>query len=358
MTGTKTFVWQALLAALVLSPGSALAEVEVVLDSSSGAIKVYGLEPTRRQNLVDDPEGIFLQHNEMVGAKSMALSAGEIDNTLVVYPRFRLQPGAEYRFRLDLEGIEDFETSLSVKGTDATPPKLLWHSPRASVIPENTLRLYLMFSEPMALGQVGNAIRLERSDGSTVQSPFLNLGTELWDREQRRLTLLFDPGRIKQGVGPNLTEGAPLQSGRRYSLVISGSIKSAAAKRLGDDVRLPLIVGPAERRALDPSKWGLSSPEIGTRDAFQLRFDRIMDQGMSSGLITVVNQYDQSVGGRIESDDGANWVFKPNEPWAGTERLRFDHSLEDVAGNTNRASFDAGPGTIGKASETTTLSIF
>ena len=36
----------------------------------------------------------------------------------------------------------------------------------------------------------------------------------------------LDPGRIKQGVGPNAIAEAPLVEGQRYQLVVSGKTKA------------------------------------------------------------------------------------------------------------------------------------
>lgn len=119
----------------------------------------------------------------------------------------------------------------------AEPPQLLWPVPNATVIPENTLRLYLMFSDPMANGFAREAIWIERADGTVVDSRLLNISTELWDIEQRRLTLLFDPVRIKQGGGPNQSDGAPLQAGNSYVLLVVGGMKNAKGLTSNHEVR-------------------------------------------------------------------------------------------------------------------------
>ena len=50
--------------------------------------------------------------------------------------------------------------------------------------------------------------------------PLLELDQELWDREGQRLTVLFDPGRIKRGVLPRDEVGSALFEGSAYTLVI------------------------------------------------------------------------------------------------------------------------------------------
>ncbi|MCH7864908.1 MAG: hypothetical protein IIC56_06820, partial [Proteobacteria bacterium] len=92
--------------------------------------------------------------------------------------------------------------------------------PSADVLPENLLKFYLHFSAPMSRGDSYQHIRLVRQNGSVVDLPFLELDQELWDRRQTRLTLLFDPGRIKRGLKPHEEVGPALKPGRRYTLEI------------------------------------------------------------------------------------------------------------------------------------------
>ena len=69
----------------------------------------------------------------------------------------------------------------------------------------------------MSRGEVYRRVRLVGEQGD-VDLPFLELGEELWDPEGRRLTLLFDPGRIKRGLKPREDAGQILQPGKRYAL--------------------------------------------------------------------------------------------------------------------------------------------
>lgn len=348
---------QAMLAALLLSPAAVSAEVRAIIDGPTGSIHISGLEARERHDLVENPEDIFLQIESLQGHGAIALTVLGDQDTLVVQPRFSLLPGEAYVLRLGQDGEAVFETTLRVPSTEISRPDLSWRAPAAAVIPENTLRLYLMFSEPMAIGQVRDAVWLERADGAVVDSPFLNLQTELWDGGQRRLTLLFDPGRIKRGVGPNESDGAPLQDGERYVLVLSPDLASAAGAPLGSEIRLPLTVGPAQRDLLDPSAWAFTAPAIGSTDPLNVHFDRLMDRGAAERLIAVVGPSGDTVPGVVEATDHA-WHFAPTLPWSGTEGLRIDPDLEDVAGNTIHAPFDAASGAMGHVVDDTTVAIF
>ncbi len=92
-------------------------------------------------------------------------------------------------------------------------------------LPANLLRLYLNFDTPMARGQVAEFIHLVDAQGQEMPNAFLNLGIEFWSTDQRRLTILFDPGRLKQGVGPNAVIGPPLAPG--------GAMGSGSSKECG-----------------------------------------------------------------------------------------------------------------------------
>ncbi|MBO9453402.1 Ig-like domain-containing protein [Tropicibacter sp. R16_0] len=342
MSAIRFMVRQAMLAALLLPPISGAAEVHAEFDATSGSVIVSGLDEKERRELTGSPSEIYLQHAAADSSRSMALSLRTEGQTLFIDPRFGLRPGAGYIVR-----FRDFETEIAVPGDEINTPELLWHAPADAQVPANMLRLYLMFSEPMARGQVRGSIWLERADGSRVDSPFLNLHAELWDRGQRRLTLLFDPGRIKQGVGPNQTDGAPLEVGESYRLIVADTMASAEGAPLGDRLVLPFRVGPALRTAVRPDDWLITSPEPGTSVPIAVTFDRAMDRGASARLINILDGSGTKVPGTVATD-GRTWRFVPKMPWPAGVRLRVDPDLEDISGNSLRAPFDAIANTIGQ----------
>ena len=69
--------------------------------------------------------------------------------------------------------------------------------------------------------------------GVKFTGAFLALDQELWDPVRRRITLLFDPGRVKRGVRTNLESGAPLVAGRRYRLVIDDALAGRQRRGAG-----------------------------------------------------------------------------------------------------------------------------
>lgn len=214
--------------------------------------------------------------------------------------------------------------------------------PTSDVLPENLLRLYVHFSQPMRRGQVRKAITLLGENGEQIVNPFLNLAIELWDHNERRLTLLFDPGRIKRGVGPNVQVGAPLQRNKNYTLMISQSMKDYRGKPLARAFTKSFTATAPIRSALLPEKWLSGLPTAKSQEPLILTFARIMDRPMLYRSIRVRDADGQVVtGSMMMLENETRWEFVPSSPWqAGPYRLAVSTDLEDVAGNNVRAPFD------------------
>ncbi|NNE89615.1 MAG: hypothetical protein HKN27_16220 [Silicimonas sp.] len=356
MRRAKHLVRQALLAAFILFPMSALAEVSSRFDHVSGNVALRGLDPDQRAEILADPAKMRLQVSGLETQRGMLATVKSDGADLVITPRFALRPGTDYVVHLTVEGTTG-ASQFTVPAADAVMPALTGFAPSQSVIPANTLRMYVQFSEPMARGQFREAITLWRSEGVQVESPFLTLGPELWDPTQTRLTLLLDPGRVKQGVGPNAVGGAPLVSGEAYQLVVSGEMKSAVGVPLGQDATISIRAGDAERRAITPGNWRVLRPQAGSQMPLTVTFARIMDSGAVVRLLTLENDQGRRVRGQVNTD-GGGWSLVPDHPWqAGTYQLIVAPELEDVSGNSIGVPFDAATGTIGQIEEAVILNI-
>lgn len=342
MTRVTKLVRRVLLAVLIASPLPSAAEIAAQFDTETGAVHVTGLEDTERTVLLASPERMTLKVAGASSVRGTPFKASEASDVLVINPRFALRLGMDYELTLD-----DTALPVVLPTPDAPTPQLVVISPSQGVIPANTLRMYLQFSEPMARGYIRDAVTLLRADGSEVPSPFLTLGPELWDGSQTRVTLFFDPGRIKQGVGPNATVGAPLIAGESYRLVVRGALQSAAGEALGSDVSVAFRVGPAIRRPIDPTAWQILTPPAGTQAPLTVAFGRIIDTGVVRRLVTLRDADGNQMQGHIETD-GGGWSLTPHRPWAaGDYALLIDAELEDISGNTPGVPFDAQEGTIG-----------
>jgi len=337
-----TRVRHALLAVLIASPLPMSAEVVARYEVASGQVHVTGLDDEQRNEIVASPNLMTLRVARAASTRGTPFGVTETSDGLLLTPRFTLRKGTDYE--LELDGIK---LPISLPALEAPQPRLTGLSPSQGVVPSNTLRMYLHFSEPMARGQIRDSIRLTRADGTEIANPFLTLGPELWNGSQTRITLLFDPGRIKQGVGPNATVGPPLIANESYLLEISGEMESAAGKALGSDIFVAFQAGPAERRPIDPTSWQLLLPPPGTQETFTVAFDRIVDIGIAQRFLKLRDPNGQILKGHIQTD-GGGWSITPETPWiAGDYVLVVDPEFEDISGNTPSVPFDAKSGTIG-----------
>lgn len=98
---------------------------------------------------------------------------------------------------------------FTLPGADIDPSTVVTAIyPSTDEVPANLLRLYLQFSAPMSRDQAVEHIEV-LADGEVVEGAFVVPQQELWSPAGDRLTLFFDPGRLKLEVGPNLEIGAP-----------------------------------------------------------------------------------------------------------------------------------------------------
>jgi hypothetical protein len=218
--------------------------------------------------------------------------------------------------------------------------------PSSATLPSNQLKLYLVFSAPMRSGDVWPKIHLVENvagqAGKLAVLPFVELDQELWNPDHTRLTLLFDPGRIKRGVKPNVDMGPVLEEGKRYTLVIDRDFTDANGVPLAETFRHDFTAGPAERRGLDPKLWKLSEPKPGTLDPLVIEFDRPLDYALLQDVFRIVSSVGVGVSGTAASAPGeSQWRFQPSQPWkAGDYNLMVDMALEDLAGNRIGRPFD------------------
>jgi hypothetical protein len=209
--------------------------------------------------------------------------------------------------------------------------------PSSSVLPENQLKMYVQFSGPMQRGGIWPKIHVIDAAGKPAYLPFVELDQELWDRSQQRLTMLFDPGRIKRGVKPNVDMGPVLEAGQRYTLVIDADLKDARGAPLEAPFRKEFTVGPAERRGIDTKLWKITQPKQGTTEPLVIDFDRPLDYALLQDVFQVTGVK----GAASIGNDEMQWSFKPASPWtAGNHTLVIDMALEDLAGNRIGRPFD------------------
>ena len=265
---------------------------------------------------------------------------------LVFEPRYPPVAGVSYRAVFDPSAIGRSGSSVSRAfdlSRPRTPPAVVEHVyPSAHVLPENQLKLYIHFSAPMTRGEAYRHIRLLDENDQEVELAFLELTQELWTRDFRRFTILFDPGRIKTGLVPNLEEGRALVPGRTYTLVIGGEWRDGNGQPLLSEYRKTFRAGPFDDVAPDTATWRLRVPDARTRDPIAAEFDEPLDRGLLGGLLTIVDSAGGPIEGTVDVDRGeTRWLFVPANRWQpGGYQLVVGTELEDLAGNALNGLFE------------------
>ena len=261
------------------------------------------------------------------------------NGTLVFDPRFAPGAGLPLRAVLDIPGARPREFSFTTAAPAATARAASVHRiyPTSPVLPENQLKLYIEFSSPMSQGEAWQHLRLLDERGATVDAPFLEIEQELWDPDGKRLTVLFDPGRIKRGLASLHDAGTSLEAGKRYTLVVDVHWRDSHGVSLKEPHRKEFSVVAADRTPPDPANWTVLPPPAGTREPLIVEFPEPLDRALLEHSIAV-----KDTAGRVTVGDGeTEWRFTPESPWGSRDYvLRIDTRLEDRAGNRVGRPFD------------------
>jgi len=225
---------------------------------------------------------------------------------------------------------------------NASIPQVMHIYPSADSVPENLLKVYLQFSEPMAAGKSLQYVTLIRNNLDTLPDTFLDLQPELWNPDGSCLTLWLDPGRIKQGLIPNEQLGALLKSGDTYTLIISSGWLSKQGKKSVNNMVKTFYVGPRDDQKPDITKWQISHPRKGTKDTLHIDFSKALDFMLIKSAITFEDSSGHEVPGEISINKNERGLFfLPITNWtSGVYFINADPQLEDLAGNNLSRPFD------------------
>ena len=213
--------------------------------------------------------------------------------------------------------------------------KVMGIYPLAAELPENLLRLYIYFNTPMKKGQALTHIQLVDAAGNIDNQAFMEFKQELWSADGKRLTLLFDPGRIKRGVSTNLDLGPALLEGNQYQLTIAANWQDVHGQDLAFDFKKEFGVVKAYREQILAKDLEILVPKENSSDSLRISFNRIMDHALIQSMIRIEFEDRKLVGGHWEiSKDETKALFFPEGAWKkGSYRLIMNGRLEDVSGN-------------------------
>jgi hypothetical protein len=268
----------------------------------------------------------------LVGTYSVDASA------LVFRPRFPLSPGMHVRAEFQPPNGARVDSTFDIPAAaPLTATTRVAHVyPSTATLPANALKLYVYFSAPMQKGDSWKHLHLLR-DGAPVPYPFLELDQELWDRDQKRFTVLFDPGRIKRGLASLAEAGPALEEGHAYTLVIDRDWLDARGAPMASEFRKEFRAAAADRIPPNAKTWSVSAPHARSTDPLVMRFPKPLDYALLQHEIEVAG-----VSGTVSVDrDETEWRFTPGRPWrAGTYSIVIRTTLEDLAGNHINRAFD------------------
>ncbi|MGI9542184.1 MAG: Ig-like domain-containing protein [Cyclobacteriaceae bacterium] len=274
---------------------------------------------------------------------------------LSFYPRFAPPPGISYSvlFRADvLEELlhgpsisDSFNQSKTVKFPDANnKAETLVEGiyPGTNELPSNVLRFYVHFSGPMGYENPYAYLKLYNEMGVEILDPFVEVDQGLWDETRTRLTVLVHPGRVKRGVGPNMTVGPVFEEGKSYKLFIDKEWKDINAQPLLDNYEQTYQIATADRVKVSTALWRVQKPREGTLSPLQIHFGEALDHALARRMISINKADGLLVEGTVSLDPmQLIWLFKPANPWkAGDYRVIINTKLEDLAGNNLIGVFD------------------
>jgi hypothetical protein len=325
--------------AIVLLLGTVAGAQSVSIQLEAGAFKVAGWTPPAAA-----PSGGWMSVFAVFAGPGDAPMLGTytVDRgTLLFRPRYPLSSGVKYRAVFHAAGQRAVEQVFDGPARVAAAPTRVEHVyPSAAVLPSNTLRLYIYFSAPMSRGEAARRIHiLDRNDKELAG--VLLPGEELWDPNNQRLTMTFDPGRIKRGLESNVKMGPPIGEGQRYTLVIDGSWPDARSVPLAATYRKVFTGGPPLRVPPDPKQWQVTAPRPGTSLPVTVNFGRPMNITLLQRMLNVTSGAGPVAGTVAVEQRESLWRFTPKTPWTpGAYKIVVDTGLEDVAGNRIGQPFD------------------
>jgi hypothetical protein len=274
-------------------------------------------------------------------------------------PRYRILPNLEYHAAVNAAALGGpgpplAEATLRIPRPPNLPAAAVERVyPTADKLPENLLKIYVHFTAPMHQGRAYEYMQLLGPDGKPVALPFLEIAEELWDPSGKRLTLLLDPGRVKEGLKPREEFGPILTAGRRYTLIIAPQPRGSGGNAddvwsdiygqpLQKQVRKEFEAGPPEKRPIDPAEWTLTAPAAGSSGPLTVTFPRPLDHALLQRVVRVVGADGRSIEGDIKlGERETSWQFTPRAAWAaGDYVLEAESILEDMAGNRIGRAFE------------------
>lgn len=222
-------------------------------------------------------------------------------------------------------------------------PRLLGIYPKLDTVPENLLKMYLVFDKPMQQSQSTlDFIKVFNQTTEKEVEVFLPLENELWNADKTELTLWLDPGRIKKDLIPNQEKGIPIEKGNDYEMVIENGLSDKDGTELGKPYVKRFHVGKRDETRPNKDQWKITKPSFDTREGLGISFGESMDVMLIEESIQIIGENNEVLeGGFLPSKKGTSVLFIPEKLWKKqTYKIAVSSTIEDLAGNNLYRLFD------------------
>lgn len=292
-----------------------------------------------KQSPVDSIEKHLTIHLAKPGAPAILGEYTVNDEWVVFKPLIPFSGGLKYEVRYLNRTLQ----LLDIASPDSTEKTTVYDIyPRQDTLPENLLKIYIRFTQPMQEGVSAEHVVLIKDGRDTLKNVFLDLQPELWNHDGTMLTLWLDPGRIKRDLQPNLQLGAPLQAGGRYQIFIKPGWQDYLGIESTGTFQKDFVTVARDSISPDPEKWTFHIPRANSTHPLRVQLEESLDYSLLQSALRVIGPDGQEVPGAIQiRADESIWQFLPFSPWTkGQHKIEIESRLEDLAGNNLNRLFD------------------
>jgi hypothetical protein len=220
--------------------------------------------------------------------------------------------------------------------------------PTADSIPINILRFYIEFSEPIREKNALMNVHLSEDGGKDLSHVFFDNNYELWNENRTKLTLIFDPGRVKTGLIANKQMGRALKSGAHYQISVDSLFTTMSGSHLTRNFVKKFVAIEEDTLAPALAKWKIKVPCSDSRLPLVVNFQEPIDHISALGYLIITDNKGEKMQGNLLLKKNENeWEFTPTRKWKrGEYKLFVNDRLEDIAANNLNGNFDHKQGSL------------
>lgn len=258
------------------------------------------------------------------------------DNIYIFKPAIPFSEGHNYLLFNKGNQVSNFSVLVN---TNNASTELVAIYPTSDTVPENLLKMYFLFSNPMQeVGSSLDFISVTNNATNEKVDVFLNLETELWNVEHTQLTLWLDPGRIKTDLIPNKKKGLPILKNNEYILKIDSKWKDARGKVLDKSYIKKFHVTDRDHKKPYINYWEL----VVTKQMLAIHFKESLDGILARETFSIKNSKGNIIEGKYDLINNEQTLkFFPNSIFKkGNYTIIIESRLEDLAGNNLNRLFD------------------